>query len=49
MDMALPIQDRETNRRAREISAVAGKTITQSVNTALRDRMCVVVPVMEKS
>jgi antitoxin VapB len=39
MYMALHIQDRETDRLARELSAATGETITQAVNTALRDRL----------
>jgi len=39
MYMALHIQDRETDRLARELSAATGETITQAVNTALRERL----------
>jgi len=39
MYMALHIQDPETDKLARELSAVTGETITQAVNTALRDRL----------
>ena len=49
MYMALHIQDPETDRLARELSAVTGETITQTVNNALRERMRVVVPVVEQS
>lgn len=38
MSMALHIQDPETDRLARELSAVTGQTIAQVVNTALRER-----------
>jgi len=36
--MALHIQDPETDRLARELSAATGETISQVVNTALRER-----------
>jgi len=36
--MALHIQDPETDRLARELSAATGQTIAQVVNTALRER-----------
>jgi antitoxin VapB len=49
MYMALHIQDPETDRLARELSAATGETITQAVNTALRERMRVVVPVRKQS
>ena len=39
MYMALHIQDPETDRLARELSAATGETITQAVNAALRDRL----------
>jgi antitoxin VapB len=39
MYMALHIQDPETDKLARELSAATGETITQAVNIALRDRM----------
>jgi antitoxin VapB len=39
MYMALHIQDPETDRLARELSAVTGETITQAVNFALRERL----------
>jgi antitoxin VapB len=39
MYMALHIQDRETDRLARELSAATGETITQAVNAALRERL----------
>ena len=39
MYMAIHIQDPETDRLARELSAATGETITQAVNTALRDRL----------
>jgi len=38
MSMALHIQDPETDRLARELSAATGETISQMVNTALRER-----------
>jgi len=38
MSMALHIQDPETDRLARELSAATGQTIAQVVNTALRER-----------
>ncbi len=37
--MALHIQDPETDRLARELSAATGETITVAVKTALRERM----------
>lgn len=39
MYMAIHIQDPETDRLARELSAVTGETITQAVNAALRERL----------
>ena len=39
MCMALHIQDPETDRLARELSAATGETITQAVNAALRERL----------
>jgi antitoxin VapB len=48
MYMALHIQDRETDQLARKLSAATGETITQAVNTALRERMSkVAAPVTE--
>jgi antitoxin VapB len=44
MYMAIHIQDPETDRLARELSAVTGETITQAVNASLRDRLRSVVP-----
>jgi len=44
MYMALHIQDPETDKLARELSAVTGETITQAVNIALRDRLRSVAP-----
>jgi antitoxin VapB len=44
MYMALHIQDPETDKLARELSAATGETITQAVNTALRERMSKVAP-----
>jgi antitoxin VapB len=44
MYMALHIQDPETDKLARELSAATGETITQAVNIALRDRISKVVP-----
>jgi antitoxin VapB len=44
MYMALHIQDPETDKLARELSAVTGETITQAVNTALRDRLRAIAP-----
>ncbi|HEY9126570.1 MAG TPA: type II toxin-antitoxin system VapB family antitoxin [Acidobacteriaceae bacterium] len=37
--MALHIQDAETDRLARELSAATGETITEAVRVALRERM----------
>jgi antitoxin VapB len=39
MYMAIHIQDPETDRLARELSAVTGETITQAVNASLRERL----------
>jgi antitoxin VapB len=39
MYMAIHIQDPETDRLARELSAATGETITQAVNTSLRERL----------
>lgn len=39
MSMALHIQDAETDRLARELSAATGETITEVVRGALRERM----------
>jgi len=39
MYMALHIQDAETDRLARELSAATGETLTQAVNVALRERL----------
>ncbi len=39
MYMALHIQDPETDKLAWELSAATGETITQAVNTALRERI----------
>lgn len=39
MDMAIHIQDPETDRLARELSAATGQTLTQAVNSALRERL----------
>jgi antitoxin VapB len=39
MYMALHIQDPETDQLARQLSAATGETITQAVNTALRERL----------
>jgi antitoxin VapB len=44
MYMALHIQDPETDKLARELSAATGETITQAVNIALRDRLRNVAP-----
>jgi antitoxin VapB len=44
MYMAIHIQDPETDRLARELSAVTGETITQAVNVSLRERLRTVVP-----
>jgi antitoxin VapB len=44
MYMALHIQDPETDKLARELSAATGETITQAVNQALRDRLRTVSP-----
>ena len=44
MYMALHIQDPETDRLARELSAATGETITQAVNASLRERLRVVCP-----
>ncbi len=37
--MALHIQDPETEHLAEQLSAATGETITQAVNTALRERL----------
>ena len=37
--MALHIQDAETDRLARELSAATGETITEAVRAALRERI----------
>jgi antitoxin VapB len=48
MYMALHIQDPETDKLARELSAATGETITQAVNAALRERLSkVAAPVSE--
>jgi antitoxin VapB len=39
MYIALHIQDPETDQLARQLSAATGETITQAVNTALRERL----------
>ncbi len=44
MYMALHIQDPETDQLARQLSAATGETITQAVNTALRERLRAVSP-----
>ena len=44
MYMAIHIQDPETDRLARELSALTGETITQAVNASLRERLRTVVP-----
>jgi antitoxin VapB len=44
MYMAIHIQDPETDRLARELSAFTGETITQAVNASLRQRLRVVLP-----
>jgi antitoxin VapB len=44
MYMALHIQDPETDRLARQLSAATGETITQAVNAALRERLRIVSP-----
>jgi len=49
MYMALHIQDPETDKLARELSAATGETITQAVKTALRERLQSVAPVRKKS
>jgi len=49
MYMALHIQDPETDRLARELSAATGETITQAVNIALRERLHSVSPQRRKS
>jgi antitoxin VapB len=48
MYMALHIQDPETDRLARELSAATGETITEAVRAALRERIRVVAPVKSK-
>jgi antitoxin VapB len=47
MYMALHIEDRETDRLARELSAATGETITQAVNAALRERL-LTIPIARK-
>lgn len=42
--MAIHIQDPETDRLARELSAATGETITQAVNASLRERLRNVSP-----
>ncbi len=37
--MAIVIQDPETDRLARELSAATGETVDQAVQTALRERL----------
>jgi len=49
MYMAIHIQDPETDRLARELSAVTGETITQAVNAALRERLESKVKAVHKS
>jgi len=49
MYMAIHIQDPETDRLARELSAVTGESLTQAVNGALRERLRSVCPVPKKS
>ena len=49
MYMAIHIQDSETDRLARELSAVTGETITQAVNAALRERLASKVNVARRS
>lgn len=49
MYMALHIQDPETDRLARELSAATGETTTQVVKTALRDYSRRVSPVLTVS
>jgi antitoxin VapB len=48
MYMALHIQEPETDRRARQLSAATGETITQAVRAALRDRLECVQPVADQ-
>jgi antitoxin VapB len=49
MHMALHIQDPETDRLARQLSAATGETITQTVKTSLRDRLSSVAPAPRRS
>jgi antitoxin VapB len=49
MYMAIHIQDPETDRLARELSAATGETITQAVNSSLRARLRSVSPGPKKS
>jgi antitoxin VapB len=49
MYMALHIQDPETDRLARELSAATGETITVAVKTALRERLRTVPGVRSKA
>jgi len=49
MYMALHIQDPETDRLARELSALTGLSITEAVNAALQDKLQSVVRVSRKS
>jgi antitoxin VapB len=47
--MALHIQDPETDRLARELSAATGATITEVVKTALREHRKTVSPAPTRS
>jgi antitoxin VapB len=49
MYMALHIQDPETDKLARELSAATGETLTQAVNAALRERLRSVASAAKKS
>jgi antitoxin VapB len=49
MYMAIHIQDPETDRLARELSAATGETITQAVNNSLRARLRTVSNVPRRS
>lgn len=48
MSMAIHIQDPETDRLARELSAATGESITQAVNTSLRERLRAVAPTLSE-
>ena len=47
--MAIHIQDPETDRLARELSAATGESLTRAVNSALRERLRSVSAAPKKS